>query len=632
MHLNTQQKLAVESVNGPLLILAGAGTGKTKTLVCRIAHIVQEEYASPSQIMAVTFTNKAAKEMTQRVKNMVGDVSFNWVGTFHSIAAKILRINAEKIGLKSDFVILDQEDQIKMIKQIAKDLNMQADKTLLRQFCHKISGWKDKAWTPKKVIQNNGDTGWLEKQSLRIYELYQKKIIANNAADFGDLLMHNITIFDKEPEVLKLYQEKFLYLMVDEYQDTNLCQYLWLGLLAKNHKNICCVGDDDQSIYGWRGAQIGNILRFSKDFADAKTIRLEQNYRSTSKILDAAHKIISKNNTRLGKKLWTSDNTGQDINIITFKDGEEEARLIINLIKNKINDCQLQDVAVLVRAGFQTRAFEDACIKQQIPYRVVGGLKFYERKEVKDVISYLRLVVNTQDNIAFDRIANCPKRGVGGATLAKIQEFANITESSMFSALCQMLKTKEIKNQQLDAFAQGIKSWQDQLHTKSLQQVLKTIVLDSGYIEMLKKADEEERIENVAEIFRTLDQFESAVEFLEHISLTTDSDKNIAKDAINIMTLHSSKGLEFDYVFLPGWEEGVFPHTRSLASQEQIEEERRLAYVGITRAKKHLTITHAIRRLVHNQWQSPNPSRFLKDLEDRVNAAHNTDGKEEFFA
>nr|WP_041917492.1 UvrD-helicase domain-containing protein [Neorickettsia sennetsu] len=617
MNLNDEQRLAVETVNGPVLILAGAGTGKTKTLVHRIAHLIRSGYAHPNQIMAVTFANKAANEMIQRVNEIVGEMKFHWIGTFHAAAAKILRIEAEKLGFKPDFTILDVDDQVRMLQKVAQEKKIEADKALLKKYLSVISAWKDKAFTPSRVRFNNAANTWFEKQALSVYDTYQKKLKENNSMDFGDLLMHNVTLFNKDAETLEKYKEKFRYIMVDEYQDTNLCQYLWLRLLAQKHSNICCVGDDDQSIYGWRGAEVGNILRFAKDFEGAKVIKLEQNYRSTNKILTAAHNIIKNNQSRLTKKLWTAYPGGEEIQIFTYMDSEQEARAIIRMIKERKLLCRYSDTAILVRAGFQTRAFEEAAIHENVPYRVVGGLKFYERKEIRDIIAYLRLVVNPNDNLAFERIINTPKRGLGQASLNKIYNYSLEEGCSMFEAVRKLEENEKLKSTALLTFVKQVRKWQEESLNHSLHDLLKKITLESGYISALKEQDET-RIENVDELFRVIQEFDDATDFLQHVSLLTESDAQINNsDAVNMMTLHASKGLEFEQVFLPGWEDGTFPHVRSLCSTEQIEEERRLAYVGITRAKRFLTITSAHRRLIRNSWQNTVKSRFMLELAEK---------------
>lgn len=621
-NLNEQQQLAVNTVEGPLLILAGAGTGKTKTLVSRIANIIENNHALPHQVMAVTFTNKAAGEMINRVKIITGNIDFHWVGTFHSIAAKILRIHATEIGLNSSFTIIDTDDQLKLLKKVASELNFETEKTMLKRFLEAIQTWKDQALDPNKIKYNNSlhnrTSNFFEKQALQCYELYQKKLKENNCADFGDLLFYNITLFNKNPEILTHYRERFKYLMVDEYQDTNSSQYLWLKLLAQNHQNICCVGDDDQSIYGWRGAEIKNILNFSKDFKDAKIIKLERNYRSTNEILKAADQVISKNKARLAKKLWTSAAPAEKVQILSFRDGKEEATHIINLIAQSQTVNQnlllLKNTAILVRASFQTRLFEEVCIIRKLAYRIVGGIKFYERKEVKDIIAYLRLSATLEDNLAFERIVNTPKRGLGDSTINHIAEAALEQHCSMFTAAKLLLETNQIKSKILPEFLKQVETWGAELEKFSLADFLKKLMLESGYLKMLKANDEEAKIENLQELLNVAAQFNNIIDFLQHVSLVAESDKIDEQNVLNIMTLHSSKGLEFEQVFLPGWEEGVFPHRRCYISPEQLEEERRLAYVGITRAKKRLTISHASRRFINNTWQNSSASRFILDL------------------
>ena len=608
--LNKRQKEAVENIDGPTLILAGAGTGKTRTLVARIAYILNEKYALPSEIMAVTFTNKAAKEMQSRILELT-NISLNWIGTFHSIAVKILRKNAEYVGLTNNFTIIDQDDQFSLVKNIISDINYEYvnsrdSRKKIKLIVNAIQRWKDKALTPSNILDVKNET---ENVALECYQLYQERLKSSNAADFDDLILHNINIFNNCPEILRFYQNKIKYIMVDEYQDTNTIQYLWLRLLAQKHKNICCVGDDDQSIYSWRGAEITNILKFSDDFEGAKVIKLEQNYRSSSHILAVAASVIGENNDRLGKTLWTKNNMGEKVKIMRCYDHKEEARNIINAINNQ---GKFSDTAILVRVSAQTRTFEEYAIYYGIPYQIIGGLRFYDRKEIKDAISYLKISVNKNDDLAFERIVNTPKRGIGTTTLKKIYYAAISEKISLTKSARKLIDQKIIKSEKLRILLDQIDQWYD-LSKNIISTDLATLILkSSGYIEMISRENEIEsrsRKENIKELINALKEFNDISQFLEYVALVTTAD-NHNNDGISIMTLHAAKGLEFDNVFLPGWEEEIFPHQRCIR-EGNVEEERRLAYVGITRAKKILCISFAERRFINNCWLNYPPSRFL---------------------
>lgn len=615
--LNEEQLHAVKIVDGAVLILAGAGTGKTKTLTSRIAYIIANGFAKSYEILAVTFTNKAAKEMIHRIRNIAGEIEIPWVGTFHSIAAKILRVHAEKIGFKRDFVIIDVDDQLKLLKNICVDLAIEHDKNVVSKILSIIQSWKDKLLSPDKVqIRNFGKNAMVYSHAARCYEYYQEKLKLIGCMDFGDLLLHNISLFNHFPDVLDQYQSRFKYIMVDEYQDTNSIQYLWLKLLSAQNKNLCCVGDDDQSIYGWRGAELKNILNFSEDFSGAVIIKLERNYRSTSQILNAAHSIISCNNNRLAKRLWTDNDDGSKVNLMLFSSSYDESNFIISyIIKHKL---QLNNTAILVRAGFQTRAFEDSCINHGLNYHIVGGMKFYERKEVRDIIAYLRVIINGSDDLAFERVVNVPKRGVGAASIKKIYSCASTNSVSLLEASKMLLSSDELKCNSLQKFVNDIESWSHDVYSLTPLEFVKKVIEESGYTSMLEEDDEVSRIENLRELCGVINDFESVTEFLQHASLITDNDmlKDSSSPALNIMTIHAAKGLEFDNVFLPGWEDGIFPHKRSFTEESGIEEERRLAYVAITRAKKFLLISYAQKRLINSTWEYNAKSRFLNELRD----------------
>jgi DNA helicase-2/ATP-dependent DNA helicase PcrA len=623
-NLNTEQESAVLQTEGPLLVLAGAGTGKTKVLTSRIAHILTQG-TFPSQILAVTFTNKAAKEMANRVAAISNNRSDGlWLGTFHSIAARILRRHAEAVGLKSNFTIIDASDQLRLIKQIFKDHDIDEKRWDPKSLLAIINKWKDKALVPDKVSAND-IIDFAGGKSLDLYKEYQARLKLLNAADFGDLLLHNITIFTNYPEILEDYHRQFKYILVDEYQDTNIAQYLWLRLLAQKHKNICCVGDDDQSIYGWRGAEVGNILRFEKDFAGAKVVRLERNYRSTSHILAAASGLIAKNADRLGKTLWTEENEGQPVKIILAWDDKEEASNIASEIEalQQKHAHKLSNMAILVRASFQTRSFEECFISRAIPYKVIGGLRFYERMEIRDIISYIRVIIQNDDSLALERIVNVPKRGIGPTTMQSIHTTSRENNISMLAAIRKMLADGAFKNKlgaDLGKFVGDLDKWKDLSSQMSTHEFVETVIGESGYLDMLKQDKDIEsqgRIENIKELVRALEEFENVEEFLEHVSLVNDMESaNSDGNMVNIMTLHAAKGLEFETVFLPGWEEGVFPNQRAIDEKagSGLEEERRLAYVGITRARTRLYIVSAANRRIYGQYQSSFPSRFIDEI------------------
>ncbi|MDN5247682.1 MAG: UvrD-helicase domain-containing protein [Wolbachia endosymbiont of Tyrophagus putrescentiae] len=613
--LNPEQQAAVTNVDGPILILAGAGTGKTRTITSRIAHIISNGYCSPEQILAVTFTNKAASEMASRVMEMTG-VNIPWLGTFHAIAAKILRQHAEVLGLNSNFTIIGVDDQLQVIKSILSETSFSEKYSTVLNI---IQQWKEKCLLPSEVedIQSFKSVYVV---ALKVYHQYQERLKFLNSVDFGDLLLYNVQLFNQNNEILAYYQNKFKYIMVDEYQDTNAIQYLWLKYLAKEHSNICCVGDDDQSIYSWRGAEVENILKFSDDFKGAKTVKLECNYRSTSHILATASYVINYNKTRLGKKLWTTNAEGEKVGVVRLWDSKAEARFISEQIL-KLSHYRFSDIAILVRATFQTRVLEEYFIKYSIPYKIISGMKFYERQEVKDIIAYLRLVVNNNDDLAFERIINRPKRSIGATTLKKIYVIAQDHKVSFFEAAKILVNgdqiTERIKSS-LNGFLSKIELWREVIKNQKLFEFVEILANQSGYIEMLEEegVTGAARIENVKELISSLKSFDNATIFLEHISLVMDVDNMSNDDAVYVMTLHAAKGLEFSCVFLPGWEEGLFPHQRSFEDRSggALEEERRLAYVGITRAKEKLIISCADRREINNQWQPMRISRFIKEL------------------
>jgi DNA helicase-2/ATP-dependent DNA helicase PcrA len=671
--LNPEQRLAVETLDGPVLVLAGAGTGKTRVLTVRIAHILATGRARPSEILAVTFTNKAAREMKARVGDIVGHVveGMPWLGTFHSIGVKILRRHAELVGLKPDFTILDVDDQIRLLKQLLAAENIDEKRWPARVLAMLIDGWKNRGLTPEQVPAGEA-AAFANGRGLKLYKAFQERLKILNAADFGDLLLECIRLFREHPEVLRQYQARFKFILVDEYQDTNVAQYLWLRLLAQRTaqsasspspvpgedaerseagegprilaqehspspdalrapaspargegKNICCVGDDDQSIYGWRGAEVDNILRFEHDFPGATVIRLERNYRSTGHILAAASHIIAHNEGRLGKTLRTDDELGEKVAVTGSWDSEEEARAIGEEIEQLQRDKHaLNEIAILMRASFQMREFEDRFVTLGLPYRVVGGPRFYERAEIRDALAYLRVVNSPTDDLAFERIVNVPKRGLGDATVQLLHDHARKRRVPLTEAARAMIETDELKPKPRGALRGVLDSferWRKQRDALPHTELAEIILDESGYTEMWQKdrsADAAGRLENLKELIRSMEEFENLQGFLEHISLVMDNEKAAEADAVNIMTLHSAKGLEFDTVFLPGWEEGVFPNQRTLDDQGRsgLEEERRLAHVGITRARKRAKIYFATNRRMHGLWQTNIPSRFLDEL------------------
>jgi len=619
--LNPDQKTAVMATEGPVLVLAGAGTGKTRVLTTRIAHIMDQGLVNwPSHIMAVTFTNKAAREMRLRIEAMVGaHASSLWLGTFHSIALRMLRQYGELLGFGKEFTIIDTDDQIRLIKTLCKELNIDDKKYPPRVLAGTISGYKDKAMTPHKAIERYGDC-----IETYLYRIYQDRLKQLGVMDFGDLLLHGLTLLTDHAEVRQRYQNQFQYILVDEYQDTNVAQYLWLRLLAQEHTNICCVGDDDQSIYGWRGAEVDNILRFGKDFNNATIVKLECNYRSTQPILDAANALIACNRNRLGKQLYAHHNEGTPIEAVTLWDERAEAHFIADAITTARHDktTSLNEMAILVRAGHQTRPLEECFLARNIPYRVIGGLRFYERLEIRDTIAYIRATIQPMNDLALERIINVPRRGVGGSTLEKIRVYARDFGISMSAAIRQMLEQGAFKGKQAAALSDlmdNFTKWHSEFQTNDHSDVVANIINESGYKAMWKAEKTPEaqgRVENLDELVTALKEFDSVEQFLEYVALVTESDSDTPEHMVSIMTMHGAKGLEFDMVFLAGWEEGLFPSQRAMdeSGEKGLEEERRLAYVGITRARKNLTITTAANRFVYGETINTLPSRFIDEL------------------
>jgi DNA helicase-2/ATP-dependent DNA helicase PcrA len=621
--LNPAQRQAVEAIDGPVLVLAGAGTGKTRVLTCRLAHILMTGRAMPSHVLAVTFTNRAANEMRERVARLMErPIEGWWVGTFHALGARILRRDAELVGLKPNFTILDVDDQVRVLKQLLQADGVDERRWPARVLSVVIQRWKDRGLTPDRVSAAEADD-FANGRALALYADYQRRLIELNAVDFGDLLLHCLVLFTEQPEVRARYQRQFRYLLVDEYQDTNVAQYLWLRLLAQGHHNICCVGDDDQSIYGWRGAEVGNILRFETDFPGARVIRLEQNYRSTPHILGAASGLIDCNQGRLGKTLWTDLDQGERIRVRGVWDSEAEARVVGEEIEAlHAKGHRLSEIAILVRAGFQTREFEERFLTIGVPYRVIGGPRFYERLEIRDALAYLRVIHQPDDDLAFERIVNRPRRGIGDSTLRAMHELARAQRVSLFTAATRLVDTDEIRpatRRALGALLGHFLRWRDVAaaapHTDLVQQVLD----ESGYVEMLrrdKSPDAPGRLENLDELALAMAEFDNLAGFLEHVSLVMETTAAAQGDMVTIMTLHAAKGLEFDTVFLPGWEEGLFPHRRALDENglKGLEEERRLAYVGLTRARQRAFVGFAGNRRVNNLWQASLPSRFVAEL------------------
>jgi DNA helicase-2/ATP-dependent DNA helicase PcrA len=622
--LNLPQREAVLTTEGPVLVLAGAGTGKTAALTARLAHLIATRKAWPSQILAVTFTNKAAREMRERVAALSGGAleGMPWLGTFHSVAARMLRSHAELVGLQSNFTILDTDDQLRVLKQLIQASNLDEKRWPARQLAGLIDRWKNRGWTPKQIDAAESEA-FAAGRGAELYAQYQERLKTLNACDFGDLLLHMLVIFRAHADVLDGYRDRFRYILVDEYQDTNQAQYEWLKLLAEPRRNLCCVGDDDQSIYSWRGAEVANILRFEKDFPGAKIIRLEQNYRSTSHILAAADGLIAHNAGRLGKTLWTDAGDGEKIQVIGVWDGPEEARRVGEELEQlNRNGHGLDEAAILVRAQFQTREFEERFIAIGLPYQIIGGFRFYERAEIRDAIAYLRLIQSTADDLAFERVVNTPKRGLGDKAVATIHQRARHAQEPMLIAAAHLLDSDELTPQarrSLGAFVADLGRWREMASTLPHPEVARIVLDESGYTAMLqadRSAESAGRLENLSELTRAMEEYESLGAFLEHVSLVMDNDDARAGEKVTIMTIHAAKGLEFDTIFLAGWEEGVFPSQRSLdeGGLAALEEERRLAYVAITRARRRCTIIHAANRRIYGQWTSSIPSRFLAEL------------------
>ncbi|MGD9638415.1 MAG: ATP-dependent helicase [Alphaproteobacteria bacterium] len=627
--LNPEQREAVIHTNGPLLVLSGAGTGKTRVLVSKLAYIIFNKIANPWNCLAVTFTNKAANEMKARVSEMTGvEVSALWLGTFHSICAKILRRHAEKVSLKSNFTIIDDNDQKHLITTIMQEFGLDTKKFLPKAMVGIISRWKDQALTPDKVTPYVIGYDFADGFALKIYKEYNNRLKTMNSADFGDLILLCINLFTANQDILNLYQDKFRYIMVDEYQDTNVSQYLWLRLLAMKYKNICCVGDDDQSIYSWRGAEISNILNFEKDFNSAKTVRLERNYRSTKNILDGASNLIAFNKQRLGKRLFPAfekDEENEQIKVIKSLSSEDEVTSIIEEIESEQrHKTPLSQMAILVRTAALTRNFEEKLVAYGIPYRVIGGLRFYERMEIRDVIAYLRILLQPDDSLAFERVINKPKRGIGDKTLDTIKDYANRNNLSYFMAAYQLIENKGLPtkvSKTIDELIKDFARWHNMLDDKSPRELVKIILEETGYLEMWQKDKSQEsasRVENIKELLSVLDDnFASIAAFLDHVSLVMDKNSdNYGTDYLSIMTIHAAKGLEFDNVFLPAWEENIFPHSMTLSENGEngVEEERRLAYVAITRARKKVFISFAYSRFIYGNWQNNVPSRFIDEI------------------
>jgi len=622
--LNPEQRAAVEATDGPVLVLAGAGTGKTRVLTVRLAHLLATGRARPWEMLTVTFTNKAAREMRERTATLIGPQAegLRWLGTFHSIAAQVLRRHAELVGLKSNYTILDTDDQERLCKQVLEAQNLDAKRWTPKALSGLIDHWKNRGWTPEKLPASEGNH-FANGKGQALYRMYQDRLRVLNACDFGDLLLHNLTLFQANPDVLAEYHNRFRYILVDEYQDTNVAQYLWLRLLAQKNQNICCVGDDDQSIYGWRGAEVDNILRFERDFPGAKVIRLERNYRSTSHILAAASGLIAANKGRLGKTLWTEAEGGEKVVVRGVWDGEAESRLIADEIEQaKKKGRRYSDMAILVRAAFQMRAFEERFVLLQIPYAVIGGPRFFERAEIRDAVAYLRLIYSEDDDLAFERVVNTPKRGIGDTTVQKLLQVARLNGVPASTAARQVVLTDELAARTrtaLSNFLRDLDRWRAEAGQKDHARLMETVLEESGYTDALRldrSPQAQTRLENLKELVGAMSQFENLAGFLEHVSLVLDIDRNAGGDRVQIMTLHQAKGLEFPLVFLPGWEEGVFPSQRSMdeSGEKGLEEERRLAYVGITRARQEARISFAANRQVYGRWTSQLPSRFVDEL------------------
>ena len=625
-NLNSNQKKAVLNLDGTCLIVAGAGSGKTKVLTTKVAHIVKKGKALPNQILCVTFTNKAAKEMKDRVSKILSnqDTGLPWFGTFHSICAKILRKHASAVNLSSNFTIIDQDDQVKLIKNICKAENIDIKEVAPKYVLSAIDKWKNNGLIPAKVIPNKKNFN--ESGILKIYKIYQQKLLDLNACDFGDLIMHTVIIFEKNKDILSIYSNNFKYMLVDEYQDTNFIQNKWLNLLTHKFKNICCVGDDDQSIYSWRGAEIKNFLNFKHEYKNTKIIKLEENYRSTQNILSTASKLISYNEDRLGKRLWTSGEEGELVKVNCYKNAKEEAINISDIIEQKLKDkFSLNNIAILVRAIFQTREFEERFLKIGMGYRIIGGIKFYERAEIKDCVAYLRLIFQKKDDLAFDRIINTPKRSIGDTTIKQINEFSTKHKICLEDASKKLIELNLIKPKTkigLLKILNLLTKWRNDLLKKDHRKLMQIVLDESGYSAMLKNKkdlENENRLENIKELLNAMGEFDNLESFLEHVALATAIDRDWEGKKINLMTIHASKGLEFDVVFLPGWEEGLFPHQKSMDEKGKagLEEERRLAYVGITRAKKLSYISFAMNRFYQGDWIDCLASRFINELPDK---------------
>ena len=626
VHLNKNQKDAIIDLDGPCLIVAGAGSGKTKVLTSRVVHIIKEKKAWPNEILCVTFTNKAAREMQNRVISQLNQKtkSLPWLGTFHSVSAKILRKHAEAVGLNSRFTIIDQEDQLRLIKNICKAENIDIKKISPQFVLSLINQWKNKGLLPKNVVTKKGLP--LEKAILNVYKFYQERLKILNSCDFGDLILLCVSMFENNPDILELYLNNFKYILVDEYQDSNYIQSKWLNLLAKKNNNICCVGDDDQSIYSWRGAEIKNFLDFSKIYKKTKIIKLEQNYRSTQNILSAASGLISNNNDRLGKKLWTDSKDGELVKLTCYKNGREEAIGVSDLIETQLKKkYSLNNISILVRAIFQTREFEERFLKIGMGYRVVGGTKFYQRTEIKDSVAFLRIVNQKNDDLAFERIINVPKRSVGDSTLKLLHEWGRKNKKSLEDSAVGLLQLNKIKPKTKLGLVKIINlfdKWRSDLKKKKHYELMEIILDESGYSKMLKDKkdlESEGRLENLKELIRGMRDFDNLQSFLEHVALATSIDQDWDGQKVSLMTMHAAKGLEFDAVFLPGWEEGLFPHQKSLEEKGDfaLEEERRLAYVGITRAKKESFISFAMNRMYRGDWIDSLASRFISELPEK---------------
>ncbi|MHA1153824.1 MAG: ATP-dependent helicase [Alphaproteobacteria bacterium] len=621
--LNEAQREAVCALDGPLLVLAGAGTGKTRVLTTRLAHLLMSAKAHPGQVLAVTFTNKAAREMRNRVSGLLHrPVEGWWLGTFHAMAARILRAHAERVGLRSDFTILDSDDQLRLLKQVLEAENIDDRKWPPRAVLAAIQRWKDRGLEPGKV--SAGEAGDIAGgRAVQVYAAYQARLLVLNAADFGDLLLHDLTLFRDFPEVLAEYHRRFRYILVDEYQDINVAQYLWLRLLAQGHRNLCCVGDDDQSIYGWRGAEVDNILRFEKDFPGAKVVRLERNYRSTGRILAAASGLIAHNQGRLGKTLWTEDGEGERLRVRGLWDGAAEARFVGEEIEALQRKGQpLSETAILLRTGAQSREFEERFITLGLPYRIIGGARFYERLEIRDALAYLRTIDSPSHDLAFERIVNKPKRGLGDATLRTLHETARAIRAPLHEAARRLVQTDELRpaaRRSLGGLLADFERWRDMLDTMPHPELAEIVLDESGYTAMWmadKAADAPGRLENLKELVNAMAEFDTLAGFLEHVALVMELNEAEGQDLVNVMTLHAAKGLEFDTVFLAGWEEGLFPNQRALDEHgmRALEEERRLAYVGLTRARKRVILSFAANRRLHGSWTPALPSRFLDEL------------------